>query len=134
MQWTDVFSEVSRRKVGKCANKTLPADEITWRGLFRGHAVSVVSTVRLVMGNLAHFTVNSGARIGAHSWDLPGGYYVDLAVESVDGLTDEDLLSIGQLAAAVEARPVWVRRRGERLAEARHVEAGIKGDQPSPTH
>jgi len=87
MQWTDVFSEVSRRKVGNC--KTLPADEITWQGVFQGQPVCVVSTVRLVMGNLAHFSVNSGARIGARPWKLPGGYCIDLAVESRDELTEK---------------------------------------------
>ncbi len=29
MQWTDIFTEVSRRKVGDGRGKTLPADQIT---------------------------------------------------------------------------------------------------------
>lgn len=49
MQWTDIFTEVSRRKVGNCASKTLPADQITWQGVFKGQPICVVSTVRLVM-------------------------------------------------------------------------------------
>lgn len=57
MQWTDIFTEVSRRKVGNCGDKTLLADQITWRGLFRGHAVCLVSTVRLVLGNLRTSTL-----------------------------------------------------------------------------
>lgn len=121
MQWTDIFSEVGRRKVGNCGGKTLPADRITWTGLVRGRPVRVVSTVRLVLGNLAHFSVNSAARIGAHPWKLPGGHYIDLAVESRDNLSDEDLLTIGKLAAAMDTRPVRVRRRSERLAEGRQV-------------
>jgi hypothetical protein len=80
MEWTDIFTDVSRRKVGNCAGKTLPADQIAWQGLFRGHAVCVVSVVRLVLRNLAHFNVNSAARIGAHAWKLPGGHYIDLSV------------------------------------------------------
>lgn len=123
MQWTDIFSEVSRRMVGNCGAKTLPADQITWQGIFRGHCVCVVSTVRLVLGNLAHFSVNSAARIGAHSWKLPGGHYIDLTVESRPELSDEDLLAIGELAATMDARPVRVRRRPERLAEGRQVKA-----------
>jgi hypothetical protein len=103
------------------------ADQITWQGIFRGHAVCVVSTVRLVLGNLAHFNVNSAARIGARSWKLPGGHYVDLTVES-RRLSNEDLLAIGKLAAAMDSRPVRVRRRGERLAEGRQVEAARKED------
>jgi hypothetical protein len=121
MHWTDVFMEASRRKVGNCGGKTLPADQIVWQGIFRGHAVCVVSTVRLVLGNLAHFNVNSAARIGAHPWKLPGGHYVDLTVESRPQLSNEDLLAIGELAAAMDSRPVRVRRRGERLAEGREV-------------
>jgi hypothetical protein len=121
MHWTDVFIEVSRRKVGNCAGKTLPADQITWQALFRGHAVCVVSSVRLTLGNLAHFNVNSAARIGAHPWKLPGGHYIDLAVASRPQLSDEDLLAIGELAAAMESRPTWVWRRGERLAEGRQI-------------
>jgi hypothetical protein len=128
MNWTDVFREVTRRKVGNCGGKTLPADQIVWEGTFRGHAVCVVSTVRLVLGNLAHFSVNSAARIGAHSWKLPGGHYVDLTVRSRPQLSDEDLLVIGELAAAMDSRPIWVRRRGERMAEGRQIiTAGNQG-------
>lgn len=122
MKWTDRFTEVSRRKVGNCASKTLPANQITWYGLFKGQPVCAVSTVRLVMGNLAHFHVHSAARIRAHAWELPGGYCIDLMVESCDRISEEDLLEIGQLAAAADERPVRVRRRGERLVEGRHVE------------
>lgn len=117
MQWTDIFSEVSGRKVGNCGTKTLPADQITWQGLFRGHAVCVVSSVRLVLGRLAHFNVNFAARIGAHGWTLPGGHYIDLAVQSHPELSDEDLLAIGELAMTMDTRPVRVRRRSECLAE-----------------
>jgi hypothetical protein len=121
MQWTDIFREVGRRKVGNCGRKTLPADQIVWQDVFRGRPVRVVSTVRLVLGNLAHFSVNSAARIGAHSWKLPEGHYIDLVVENRDDLSDEDLLAIGGLAAAIDTRPVRVWRRSERLAEGRQV-------------
>lgn len=121
MQWTDIFTEVSRRKVGNCRSKTLPADQITWQGLFGGHPISVVSTVRLVLGGLAHFNVSSAARIGAHAWELPGGYYIDVMAETRDRIGEEDLLAIGQLAAAADERPICVRRRGGRLAQGRYV-------------
>ncbi|HEV2416518.1 MAG TPA: hypothetical protein VGX94_01810 [Terriglobia bacterium] len=107
--------------MGNCSGKTLPADQITWQGLFGGQPICVISTVRLSLGNLAHSNVNSGARIGAHSWNLPGGHYIDLAVESRPDLSDEDLMSIGRLSAAVDDRQFRVRRRAEHLADGRQV-------------
>lgn len=97
----------SALKVGNCTSKTFPADQITWQGLFK-HPVRVVSTVRLVMGNLAQFLVHSAARIGAHAWKLPGGHFVGVIVEARDSISDEDLLSIARLAAAADERPIRV--------------------------
>jgi len=56
-----------------------------------------VSTVGVVLGNLSHFTVNSGARIGAHPWKLPERQYIDLRVERCSELSDEDLLPLTNL-------------------------------------
>lgn len=120
--WTRTFTLVSRRQRGQNW-KTTAADEMTWAGLFEGMPVRVVSTVRLTFGNLAHFTVHSGARIGAHDWNLPGGHYVDLCVACVHALDDAQLLCLGQLAATEENRPIRVRRFGERLTAAVQIPA-----------
>ena len=77
----------------------------------------VVSTVRLTFGNLAHFVINSGARIGAHEWNLPGGHYVDLRVSSAYPVGGDQLFRLGQLAATEETRPIRVRRWDERLED-----------------
>lgn len=123
LRWSDIFSVSDRRKVGHCGGKTLPADQIMWWGIFEGRRIRAVSTVRLIMGGLAHFSVNSGARIGCHDWGLPGGYYIDLMFASRDRLSDEDLMRLGTLAAAEDTRPVSVRRKGELLAQARAIPA-----------
>ena len=63
--WPAVFTAIARKKRGQ-GWKTTAADEITWSGSFEGMPLIVPSRVRLRFGNLAHFVVNSGARIGAH--------------------------------------------------------------------
>ena len=73
-RWSDVFTLVSQRKVGHCGGKTTPADELTWEGSFDGQPISIVSTVRLTCGNMAHFLTHSGARIGTFDWNLVGGH------------------------------------------------------------
>ncbi|MGH9352830.1 MAG: hypothetical protein ACRD2G_11830, partial [Terriglobia bacterium] len=55
-----------------------------------------------------------------HFWDT-SRHYIDLIVENRPELNDEDLIAIGRLAAAVDDRPVRVRRRGEPLADGRQV-------------
>ncbi len=74
-RWSDVFTLISQRKAGHCGGKTTPADELTWEGTFEGQPICVVSTVRLLCGNMAHFLTHSGsrirfARLGAISWTL----------------------------------------------------------------
>lgn len=65
-RWSDVFTLISQRKAGHCGGKTTPADELTWEGIFDGQTICVVSTVRLLCGNMAHFLTHSGARIGSN--------------------------------------------------------------------
>jgi hypothetical protein len=116
VRWTDVFTVISRKQLGQNW-KTTKADQITWSGIFERLPVRVVSTVRLTFGNLAHFTINSGARIGAHDWNLPGGHYIDLRVQCAQPLDDVQLLRLGQMAASEENRPIRVRRWKERLCD-----------------
>ena len=97
-RWSDVFTLISQRKAGHCGGKTTPADELTWEGIFDGQPICVVSTVRLLCGNMAHFLTHSGARIGSHKWNLVGGHFVDLVVHARRPLASDQLLSLGQLA------------------------------------
>jgi hypothetical protein len=120
-RWSDVFTLVSRRKVGHCLGKTTPADEMTWEGTFDGQNLSVVSTVRLTCGNMAHFLTHSGARIGTFDWNLVGGHFVDLVVHARRPLDTAQLLSLGQLALTEDTRPVFVRRHGEKLEESLNI-------------
>ena len=105
-KWTDVFTIVSRSETPRGGAKTTKADVFRWGGVYLGRKVEVTSTVRLVLGNMAHFMVNSGARISCHpgpgtpgyggktgDWNLRGGHYVDLCVKSSEPpLTDEELV------------------------------------------
>src|SRR5260370_42679462 len=75
-RWSDVFTLISQRKAGHCGGKTTPADELTWEGIFGGQHICVVSTVRLLCGNMAHFLTHSGARIGSNDLHLVWGYFV----------------------------------------------------------
>ena len=74
------FTLISQRKAGHCDGKTTPADGLTWEGIFDGQPICVVSTVRLMCGNMTHFPTHSGARIGTYDWNLVGGHFVDLVV------------------------------------------------------
>ena len=120
-RWSDVFTLVSQRKVGHCGGKTTPADELTWEGSFDGQPISIVSTVRLTCGNMAHFLTHSGARIGTFDWNLVGGHFVDLVVHARRPLDTAQLLSLGQLAMTEDTRPVFVRRQGEALKDSLSV-------------
>ena len=125
LRWADVFTVISRKQLGQ-NRKTTKADQITWSGIFERMPLQVVSTVRLTFGNLAHFVINSGARIGAHESSLPGGHYVDLRVSSgAYTVGDDQLLRLGQLAATEETRPIRVRRWKERLYD------GVSVPRPS---
>ena len=121
--WSDVFS-VTRQAKTHGGWKTTPADKITWYGIVNGRVVCVVSTVRLIEGSMAHFTVSSNARIGENAWNLRGGHFVDLAVSSRHPLTDTELRQIGELALTEETRPVAVRRTEERLSAAITIRSG----------
>jgi hypothetical protein len=120
-RWSDVFTLVSQRKVGHCGGKTTPADELTWEGSFDAQPISIVSTVRLTCGNMAHFLTHSGARIGTFDWSLVGGHFVDLVVHARRSLDTAQLLSLGQLAMTEDSRPVFVRRQGEALKDSLSV-------------
>ncbi len=82
-RWSDCFSQVGAAERGT-GRKTSKAEVLIWQGYFEGALLCIISTVRLTGSNLAHFLVNSGARIGAHDWNLRGGHYVDLRVLSRD--------------------------------------------------
>lgn len=118
--WSDVFIALHETRRGQNW-KTSAASEITWSGTFEGTPLIVVSRVRLIFGNLAHFTVHSGARIGAHDWNLPGGHYVDLRVLSKVPLDDARLVRLGQLAPTQDTRPIRVPRWKESLAQALEI-------------
>jgi hypothetical protein len=93
-------------------------DEITWEGYFDGQPICVISTVRLCLGNMAHFLTHSGARIGSRDWCLRGGHFVDLVVRSRFPLDRAQLVRLGELASTEDTRPVFVRRDGERLRDS----------------
>ena len=116
--WSAHFQPIAQAPKRRKDWKTTQATQITWGGIFEGQPIRIVSTVRLTLGNLAHFVVNSGARIGSHNWNLPGGHYVDLKVYSRDKLSNEQLRHIGELAATEEERAIYIRRAGELLRDA----------------
>ena len=126
--WSDVFTPTRRAKTHG-GWKTTPADKITWHGIVNSRVVCVLSTVRLIEGGMAHFTVSSNARIGENAWNLHGGHFVDLAVSSRHPLTDEDLRSIGDLALTEERRPLSIRRAEERLAAAITIRSRKEGSR-----
>ena len=70
-RWSDCFSQVGAAERGT-GSKTSKAEVLIWQGYFEGALLCIISTVRLTGSNLAHFLVNSGARIGAHDWNLRG--------------------------------------------------------------
>lgn len=119
--WSDYFIALSTRKIGTAGWKTSQADEMMWKGQFDGRLLCVVSTVRLSGSNMAHFLVNSGARIGENAWNLCGGHYVDLRILTSDRLTAAELQRIGELARTEDTRPVRVRQGRDRLADAIRV-------------
>lgn len=126
--WSDYFTALSTRKVGAAGWKTNKADETMWKGYYEGRLLCVVSTVRLSGSNMAHFLVNSGARIGENAWNLCGGHYVDLRILTSDRITANELRRIGELARTEETRPVRVRQGRDRLADA----VSVPGNRPSP--
>jgi hypothetical protein len=118
LRWSDHFSQVSVSTDDGIAWKTTHATKITWEGLFNGRLIRIVSTVRITGGNMAHFLVHSGARIGCHDWNLRGGHYIDLRIVCRDELTPDELRWIGELARTENDRPVTVRQGNQTLAEA----------------
>lgn len=101
--------------------ETNKANEITWQGCFEGRLLLIVTTVRLTSSNLAHFCVNSGARIGENSWDLNGGHFVDVRVITRDPLGLDALRRLGELARTEDNRNVAVRQGRELLAQALRI-------------
>ena len=116
-RWSNHFVQVGATARG-LNSKTSKADVMVWEGHFDGNLLCVVSTVRLVAGNLAHFLVNSGERIGSKAWSLHGGHYTDLRVLSRRLLSATLLLDLGRLARTEDVRPVAVRQGKQRLEEA----------------
>ncbi len=116
-RWRDHFVQIGATARG-LNSKTSKADVMVWEGHFDGHLLCIVSTVRLTAGNLAHFLVNSGKRIGSNDWSLHGGHYTDLRVLSRTTLTTPQLLRIAQLARTDDTRPVAVRQGKMHLDEA----------------
>jgi hypothetical protein len=105
------FREVSRRKVGG-GSKTLPADEITWTGIFRGTPITFTTRPRLLTAN-ASFLVPSNARLRTSILKRDEGHFIDLCVRSrvLDDVEGEDLAALAQAQDA--ERPVRVRLAGE---------------------
>ena len=120
-RWSDIFTLTKQRKVGRCGGKTTPADERTWEGTFDGQFICVVSTVRLMCSNMAHFLTHSGGRIGTYDWNLVGGHFLDLVVHAQPPLNTTQLLILGQLAMTEDTRPVCVRRQGEGLQNSLNI-------------
>jgi hypothetical protein len=118
LRWSDHFSQVSASSDDVASWKTTRATRITWEGLLNGRLIRIVSTVRITGGNMAHFLVHSGARIGCHDWNLRGGHYIDLRIVCRDVLTADELRWIGELARTEDDRPVTIRQGKQTLAEA----------------
>ena len=105
------FREVSRRKVGG-GSKTLPADEITWTGIFRGTPIIFTTRPRLLTAN-ASFLVPSNARLRTSILKRDEGHFVDLCVRD-RALSDAEREELAALAQAQDPeRPVRVRLAGE---------------------
>jgi len=121
MRWSDAFDIRTRERTGNSRTKTRQGEVIVWDGSFEGQPLCVISTVRLVGGNMAHFLVSSNARIGSHDWNLRGGHYVDLRVLSKHPLSREELLRLGKLARTEENRPIYIRQERQLLNEALSV-------------
>ncbi len=119
-RWRDCFSQVGAAERG-IGIKTSKAEVLIWQGYFEGALLCIISTVRLTGSNLAHFLVNSGARIGENDWKLYGGHYVDLRVLSRDPLSTAALRRLAELARTEESRPVSVRQGKQLLADAIRV-------------
>ena len=119
-RWSDCFSQVGAAERGT-GRKTSKAEVLIWQGYFEGALLCIISTVRLTGSNLAHFLVNSSARIGAHDWNLRGGHYVDLRVLSRDPLSAAALRRLAELARTEDPRPVAVRQGKQLLADAVRV-------------
>ena len=119
-RWSDCFSQVGAAERGT-GSKTSKAEVLIWEGYFEGALLCIISTVRLTGSNLAHFLVNSGARIGAHDWNLRGGHYVDRRVLSRDPLSAAALRRLAELARTEDSRPVAVRQGKQLLADAVRV-------------
>lgn len=100
------FAEVSRRKVGGGA-KTMPADEIRWRGTLRGRTITMTSRPRTCDPS-ASFHVHANARI---EYMIEHAQFVDLLVhEQLDACEREELRSLAQ---QFDQRPIVVRCQGE---------------------
>lgn len=105
------FREVSRRKVGG-GSKTLPADEITWTGIFRGTPITFTTRPRLLTAN-ASFLVPSNARLRTSILKRDEGHFIDLCGRG-RALEDAEREELAALAQAQDPeRPVRVRLAGE---------------------
>jgi hypothetical protein len=105
------FREVARRKVGG-GSKTVPADEITWTGLFGGRRLTFTTRPRLLTPH-ASFLVPSNARLRTSILKRDEAHFIDLCVRD-RMLDDAERVALQALAQAQDPeRPVQVRHRGE---------------------
>jgi hypothetical protein len=117
MCWTDCFQIARRQPKPPASSKTWPADIFVWTGRFEAIELRIVSTIRLIEP-MQHFLNSSNARIfdARSGGPVFHGYYVDLQVDPPQ--SPAVLKRIGQLARTMEQRPVYVRSRGQLLAQA----------------
>lgn len=133
-RWSDYFTQVGAGLRGIPQAKTTQADTQVWEGSFEGHLLCVHSTVRLTGGNMAHFLVHSGARIGSHAWNLRGGHYVDLRILSRDVFTPEELRRLGRLAQTEDTRSFVVRQGKQTLSQGCASRLRLRTEREKGSH
>lgn len=122
------FREVTRRKVGG-GSKTLPADEITWTGTFRGQPITFTTRPRLVTAH-ASFLVPSNARLRTSILKRDEVHFLDLCVRNRT-LSETERAELAALAEAQDpSSPVRVRGAGEPVRGEASTGAGNAGPNP----
>jgi hypothetical protein len=53
-------------------------------------------------GTRAEFTAADGVRVEIYKWQIDSGFFRDVAVQFIDGLTDEDLMHKNAVVYAIE--------------------------------
>ena len=77
MTFDDTFQETSRRRVGG-GPKTVGSEEITFRGHYRGRAITLISRVRLRDPNESFMTSSAHRLRDSHVGS--GGHWVDMKI------------------------------------------------------